>query len=326
MKEETIEARPTLGFQEYHHTLSGASQASPDPIPLQVSVVIPTQGSRYELLEAVQSILADDAANVTKEIIVIVDGVHSDVTLHAASLDLRVRVVTTPLSMGAAFCRMEGIRRASGQIVAFLDDDDLWLPGRAQALQKHAGKSNIVIASYVRRRTKHGVDIVPHRPPAHDEHLSEFLFRRGFRYRASFLQTSGLAASRDVALAVGFPPLLSRHQDYFFLLQAVYGHGATFVFVDQVLGEWRLEQPRGTSFRTPSWRTSRAWCLSNPVLFSSRGRGSFLASVVNQAAADDGHRWIALRCAVESVVRGRPSISELIVAFCRPFRGKRVHL
>jgi hypothetical protein len=178
----------------------------------------------------------------------------------------------------------------------------------------------------VRRRTAHGVDVVPDRPPLEGEHLSEFLFRRGLRHRPAYLQTSGLAASRDVALAVSFPPLLSRHQDYHFLLTAVYVHGANLTFIDQVLGEWRVDQPRGTSFRAPAWRTSRAWCLSNPAFFTRRGRGSFLASVVNQAAADDGHRWIALRCAVESVVRGQPSFAELLVAFYRPLRGKRVHV
>lgn len=288
-----------------------------------VSVVVPTDGSRPEVVDAVRSVLADSEDGIPVEIIVVADGVRSDYIDAAVGSDPRVTLVSGPVAMGAAYCRNEGVRRACGRVVAFLDDDDLWLAGRAKALNQYMDDEGFVLASYVRRTRLHVVDVVPDRPPAPGEHLSEFLFRRGLRSRSSFLQTSGLAASRDVALAVGFRPLLSRHQDYDFLLRAVYEHSAVFHFVDEVTAEWRVDQPRGSAFRHPSWMTSRAWCVSNPAIFSARGRGSFLASVVGEAAAAEGRRWIALRCAVESMVRGRPSLAEVLLAFYWPVRGRR---
>jgi hypothetical protein len=293
----------------------------PGPAPL-ISVVIPTDGRRPQLLEAVQSVLADGHSDTPIEVIVVADGVDSSHVAEVSRLD-GTRVEVLPMAMGAALCRNRGIDLARGSLVAFLDDDDLWVLGKARVLSGFSAETGLVIAGRVRRQGPVFDDVVPDRPPRKDEHLSDFLFTRGFRGRASFLQTSGLAATQDVARAVRFRPLLSRHQDYDFLLRAVHAHGAHFTFVDEVIGEWRVDEPRGSTFRHPSWRASAAWCHEAADLFTPRARGAFLTCVVGEAAAAAGERRAALRTAYDGVRSGRPSLPELILGLYWPIRGRR---
>lgn len=94
-----------------------------------VSVVIPVyNGARY-LSEAIQSMLAQTEA--PREIILVDDGSTDD----SAALIQRLAATTTiPLryvhqaNQGTAAARNRGIKLAAGPLIAFLDQDDLWLP------------------------------------------------------------------------------------------------------------------------------------------------------------------------------------------------------
>lgn len=287
-----------------------------------LSVVIPTDGRREELIDAVRSVVAD-SGDIAVEIIVVSDGTPTEIVEKAAAIDECVKVVRLPLALGASSARAAGIARASGSMIAFLDDDDLWLAGRTALLELFAGRERLVLAGCVRRRTPEAVDVVPSRAPGAKEHLSEFLFSRGFRYEANFLQTSGLAASADVAREVGFAALLPRHHDYDFVLRAVYGHRAEFQFLDAVVAEWRVEQARGSAFRHPSWQASQAWCLANAGLFSPRGRGSFLICVAARAAALQACRRGAWSCLLAAIRQGRPSLTEVLLGLYWTVLGRR---
>ena len=97
-----------------------------------VSVVIPTLGRR-SLVEAVESALAQTHA--VHEVIV-VDATQDGLGERFVFLDERVRVVRAAESVGkqdqqkwtAAENRNIGVRAATGEWVAFLDDDDTWMP------------------------------------------------------------------------------------------------------------------------------------------------------------------------------------------------------
>ncbi len=92
-----------------------------------VSVVIPTHNRAGLLARSIESVLAQTFPDL--ECIVVDDG-STDNTAEVVRgfQDPRVRLVTLPTNCGLSRARNEGIRAARGEFVAFLDDDDEWLP------------------------------------------------------------------------------------------------------------------------------------------------------------------------------------------------------
>lgn len=96
-----------------------------------VSVVIPTHDRQEMLVGAVHTALVQDDVDV--EVIVVDDG-STDAT--AAVVRERfpaVTVLRNERSSGVSAARNQGIDRATGAWVAFLDDDDLWAPDKLAA-------------------------------------------------------------------------------------------------------------------------------------------------------------------------------------------------
>lgn len=110
---------------------------------MQVSVIIPVyKASRY-VEEAVQSALAQPE---TREVILVEDGSDDESLSVCEALsrrDPRIRVMTHPgnANRGPGASRNLGMQHASSELIAFLDADDVYLPGRfsriAQILDAH---------------------------------------------------------------------------------------------------------------------------------------------------------------------------------------------
>jgi glycosyltransferase involved in cell wall biosynthesis len=92
-----------------------------------VSVIIPTYNRGWILKQAVESVLAQDFGDY--ELIVVDDGStdNSQEMLQSYRQDL---IVLRQNNQGVSAARNRGIAEASGQLVAFLDSDDLWLPNK----------------------------------------------------------------------------------------------------------------------------------------------------------------------------------------------------
>lgn len=98
-----------------------------------VSVIIPTYQSASYLPEAVRSVLAQTLDPRRIELLVVDDGSTDDVAGAVAPFGDCVRVVRISHS-GLPAARNAGIAVSTGEYVAFLDADDLWLPRRLEAL------------------------------------------------------------------------------------------------------------------------------------------------------------------------------------------------
>lgn len=98
-----------------------------------VSVVIPTYARPEACARAAESALAQTPAAL--EVIICDDSAGGSARAVATALAGRdPRVSYVPTRTGSpARARNEGVRRARGSWVAFLDDDDLWLPGKLAA-------------------------------------------------------------------------------------------------------------------------------------------------------------------------------------------------
>jgi glycosyltransferase involved in cell wall biosynthesis len=93
----------------------------------QVSLVIPTHNSGRFLAETLASVVAQ--SHPVEEILV-VDSGSTDDTLEIAARHAGVHV----LDQGPGLCRAwnEGIAAARGDLIAFLDSDDLWHPRKLE--------------------------------------------------------------------------------------------------------------------------------------------------------------------------------------------------
>jgi glycosyltransferase involved in cell wall biosynthesis len=102
----------------------------PDPsIPTRCSVVIPARNAAAHLREAITSVHRQSTPPT--EVVVVDDG-SSDDTARIAT-EHGARVVRLPTSMGPSHARNRGIAEAQGDLIAFLDADDVWLPGHLEA-------------------------------------------------------------------------------------------------------------------------------------------------------------------------------------------------
>ena len=95
-----------------------------------VSVIIPTRNRAHLLHRTLESVLKQSTENL--EVIVVDDGSTDGSGAVAAAMDPRVSVIRNPESAGVSVARNRGIASASGEWIAFCDDDDLWAPNKLQ--------------------------------------------------------------------------------------------------------------------------------------------------------------------------------------------------
>lgn len=97
--------------------------------PRRVSVIVPTRDRPDLLRQALASIRALEAADLTLEIIVGDNGCAAE--NKAVADEFGALYAPAPVR-GAAAARNAAMERATGEFWAFLDDDDLWLPGHVR--------------------------------------------------------------------------------------------------------------------------------------------------------------------------------------------------
>jgi glycosyltransferase involved in cell wall biosynthesis len=94
------------------------------------SAIIPTYNRARLVCEAIDSALAQDVGPI--QIVVIDDGSTDDTQSAIARYGSLVECIRQE-NRGPAAAKNVGIRSAAGEFVAFLDSDDLWLPGKLRA-------------------------------------------------------------------------------------------------------------------------------------------------------------------------------------------------
>lgn len=115
----------------------------------KVSVVIPSYNSGRTIRQAVESALEQ---SVQVEVIIVDDGSQDDTesVLDAYSDDSRVRIIRNECNMGVAASRNRGVKEAACPYVAFLDSDDVWLPGKLEKQLELMNRTQSVLCSTAR--------------------------------------------------------------------------------------------------------------------------------------------------------------------------------
>lgn len=119
---------------------STASASSP-----LVSVVVPTYGRPEFLRDALESV--DEQTYAPIELVVVDDhspeALEPTVSSFADDADVSIQFVRHDENQGANAARNTGIRESTGELLAFLDDDDVWEPTKLatqiDALQQNPG-------------------------------------------------------------------------------------------------------------------------------------------------------------------------------------------
>ncbi len=230
---------------------------------MNVSVIIPTYNRGPVVGRALASVLAQTRGNL--EALVVDDGSTDDTAARMSGVDdPRVRYVRRPHA-GVSATRNAGVALASGQLIAFLDSDDLWKPDKLARevgflerhphvpavfsdLEKHDG--DLFIPSFMRDSPLFG------RRLAGVSYPDGVVIPRREMYlyllQEVFIKPSALTLRRDAFQRTGgFDERWSSSEDWEFLLRLA--RWARFGYIDRPLAILRLsadslhriDQPRG---------------------------------------------------------------------------------
>ena len=181
-------------------------------ISKDVSVLIPAYNAQDTIERAVSSVC--EGTQLPKEIIIF-DDASSDSTLDIVRQIEKenevVKVLSTSQNSGAGSARTKLLENASGQLIAFLDSDDIWFPQKLQnqILLLNSSNADLCICNY--------------------EIFGEDERRIGFRYHpkkityfnmliTNWVPTSMALFKADLLGATEMPKI-RRRQDYAFWLQ-----------------------------------------------------------------------------------------------------------
>jgi glycosyltransferase involved in cell wall biosynthesis len=285
-----------------------------------VSVVIPTRGRPQLVSRAVCSALAQTLQDI--EVLVVIDGEDPVTRLEMeqyASRDERVRVIALGRSVGGSDARNCGVDAGSGEWIAFLDDDDEWLPNKLQAqLEAVAASAAPVVIGTCKiiARTPSRDYIWPRRMPEHGEQISEYLLaRRSLSRGEGSIQTSTFFVRRSLMRSEPFKSGQLKHQDTEWLLRVGRLEGAEVVFANEVLAIHYIEEERASVSSKANWRYSLAWVRSNRQLFTARALTGFLFHHIAPEAAEQ-KEWNALPTLfVEALLHGSSTSRDYAIFF-----------
>jgi len=190
-----------------------------------VSVLIDTYNHERFIEQAIVSVLEQDFPESEREIIVVDDGSTDRTPEIVKKFESRVRLLRKE-NGGQASAFNAGIPECKGEIIAFLDGDDWWAPGKLQAVTGAlANDASVGLVG-------HGITEVFSDGRQHTELLREVpRFRldsvagaRLFRLRKSFLGTSRMTLRSDVLRKIGKVPEALRIEadEYLFTLAAAF--------------------------------------------------------------------------------------------------------
>ena len=288
-----------------------------------VTVVIPSHNRPDACRGAILSALAQTLP--PREVLLVVDGIDTDAyaALEADMGDPRLRVIRPGLQQGPSGARNLGVSEATSRCVAFLDDDDSWLPTKLERqldmVHDHVGPDAPFVSTTAIAAL--GVDTAtrwPLRDPEPGEPVADFLFGLGAPpRRGRVIQTSTFLATRDVALAT---PMRGRaYEDWDWLIRA-----------SLIASHVHVPEPLAVFYQSASSLTSKlrvdeaeAWLEGLRPLISAEAYAAACLTVLTNRASLHGSSRDLVR-AYRLSFRGKPSLRQLVEFPGRVLNQRRV--
>jgi glycosyltransferase involved in cell wall biosynthesis len=283
-----------------------------------VSVVIPTLHRPGLVARALGSVL--NQTHRSLEVVVIVDGPDPQtVAVLQALSDPRVHVIVNPSSLGPGGARDVGADAAVGHWLAFLDDDDEWLPTKLERqLALAVVNPCALISCLCLVKTPIATYVWPREIFNNITPLDEYLFdRRSLFAGATFIQTSTFFLPRTLYEKVRFKRpaelFFTPHDDWDFILRLSKEHGARIETIAEVLAIYHAEEQRDSIGRAGHWSASLKWIESISSLITPRAYSGFCLVVLSARAANQ-HVYSACASLLRRAYRrGSPTPMQLLV-------------
>lgn len=272
-----------------------------------VTVVIPTRHRPDMVCRAVDSALSQTYPAL--EVIVIIDGPDSaTVAALARYHDPRLKVIELEHNRGAAGARNHGIEQASGQWIAFLDDDDEWMPSKVseQMAMRPPDVPLPIMSCICRVVTSRGDFDWPRRMAGPGDKINDYLFvRKGLFKGETFAPTTTLLAPKSLLLRQPIP--VSIFDDWEWLLRCGAISGTALVTVPKVLAVHYTESNRVTLSTNSNIDSVLEWAEANRQLLSPSSYAGFLLQTVGGEPAAK-KSTIRGRLLMSALKYGRPSV------------------
>lgn len=180
------------------------------------SVIMPLFNRAGTVERAIQSVL--DQTVESFELIVVDDGsTDGGPELVAAVMDARVRLIRLGENRGGNVARNAGCREARGEILCFLDSDDLYLPNKLETVARMFDERpaiDAVLDSFRSIERRDGGEKDCRNPRVDDSRQIERLLFTRRLWKA----TPSISVRREAAIRAGlFDEELRRRQDFDFL-------------------------------------------------------------------------------------------------------------
>jgi GT2 family glycosyltransferase len=161
----------------------------------RVSVIVPVFNAELFITETIQSALAQTHPDV--EVIVVDDGSTDGTIERLRAFGERVNIYRQP-NCGVAAARNRGASAASGEWLAFLDADDIWLPTKVERQLACGRRSMVYTDRYNIGARGELPEIQSQVTPMHDGDLFLPLLLEG-----NFITASSVLLRRDVFAELG---------------------------------------------------------------------------------------------------------------------------
>jgi glycosyltransferase involved in cell wall biosynthesis len=252
-----------------------------------VSVIIPTLRRPTLLRRALASVFCQTWQEL--EVIVVVDGPDSDTVAVLQTIeDPRLRMIINPHSLTAAGARNAGIDSAKGEWIAFLDDDDEWLPEKlAKQMAYASGRKPALITCLSRVVTPETSFVRPQVIYDNLGPIDEYLFDRhsplaghGFIQTSSYLLPRTLC--RDLRFRTDTP-----HDDWDYLLRLAKERSVRVETVPEILVILYVEDTRPSLSKSGTWLASLQWAERMRPMLTPRAYAGLCLGVAGTRAAKE---------------------------------------
>ncbi|HWL93334.1 MAG TPA: glycosyltransferase [Phycisphaerae bacterium] len=204
--------------------------------PPAVSVIIPTFNRLRLLREALDSVHAQTVR--PHEVIVVDDGSQDDIGAGVADHPTKP-IVIRQSRQGPGAARNRGVREATGDVIAFLDSDDIWLPTKLERyLAAMAARPDLdIFYGPMSPIDASGRPVMGRTKPCVEGRITEALFF------SSFVHVPTIVCRRSILVASGgFDPTLPVCEDYELWLRLSVER--PFGLIDEPLALRRLHDDR----------------------------------------------------------------------------------
>jgi len=223
----------------------------------EVSVILPTYNRCETLKRALQSVLAQTFQDI--EVIIVDDGSTDQTPEYCSSLDNpKVTCKQFEINKGGNYARNEGITHSNGELIAFIDDDDYWMPEKLEKQVEMIHKEHVDLCYtaknivYKGKKSKKYSLIKPRYKDLH----------KAIMYDNFIGSTSSIVIPKAVLENVGgFDPDLPALQDYDLYIRLIQ-KGHTIKCIIEPLIDYRvIDEKRSISCSLDEFRRASKYLI-----------------------------------------------------------------